>query len=51
MSRRIRAVEHRKSAALLADTQPRLKDRILLNCTIIGNVHKDARNLAIFCYV
>jgi len=40
MSCRIRAVEHRKSAAGLADAQPRLKDRILLNCTRIENAHK-----------
>jgi len=40
MSCRIRAVEHRKSAAGLADAQPHLKDRILLNCTRIENAHK-----------
>jgi len=40
MSCRIRAVEHRKGAAGLADAQPRLKDRILLNCTRIENAHK-----------
>jgi len=37
---RIRVVEHRQSAAGLADGQPRLKDRILLNCTRIENAHK-----------
>ena len=40
MSCRIRAAEHRKGAAGLADAQPRLKDRILLNCTRIENAHK-----------
>ena len=40
MSCRIRSVEHRKSAAGLGDAQPRLKDRILLNCTRIENAHK-----------
>jgi len=40
MSCRIRAVEHRKGAARLTDAQPRLKDRILLNCTSIENAHK-----------
>jgi len=40
MSCRIRAVEHRKSAAGLVDAQPRLKNRILLNCTRIENAHK-----------
>jgi len=40
MSCRIRAVDHRKSAAALADAQPRLNDRILLNCTRIENAHK-----------
>ena len=37
---RIRAVEHSKSAAGLADAQPHLKDRILLNYTRIENAHK-----------
>jgi len=40
MSCRIRAVEHRKSVAGLADAQPRLKDRTLINCTRIENAHK-----------
>jgi len=40
MSCRIRAVEHKKGAAGLADAQPRLKDLILLNCTRIENAHK-----------
>ena len=40
MSCRIQAVEHRKSAAGLANAQPRLKDRILLNYTRIENAHK-----------
>ena len=39
MSCRIRVGEHRKNAAGLADAQPRLKDRILLNCTRIENAH------------
>ena len=39
MSCGIRAVKHRKSAAGLADAQPRLKGRILLNCTRIENAH------------
>jgi len=40
MSCRIRAVEHRKSAAGLAGAHPGLKDRILLNYTRIENAHK-----------
>jgi len=40
MTCRIRAVENRKSAAGLAGAQPRLKDRVLLNCTRIENAHK-----------
>jgi len=40
MSCRIRAVEHRKSAAGLAGVHPGLKDRILLNYTRIENAHK-----------
>jgi len=40
MSYRIRAVEHRKSAAGLADAHPGLQDRILLNYTRIENAHK-----------
>jgi len=40
MSRRIRAVEHRKSAAGLAGAHPGLKNRILLNYTRIENPHK-----------
>jgi len=40
MSCRIRAVEHRKCAAGLADAHPGLQDRILLNYKIIENAHK-----------
>jgi len=40
MSCRIRAVEHRKSAAGLAGAHPDLKNRVLLNYTIIENGHK-----------
>jgi len=40
MSCRIRAVEHRKSAAGLAGANPGLQDRILLNYTRIENAHK-----------
>ena len=40
MSCRIRAVEHRKSAAGLSSAYPGLKDRILLNYTRIENAHK-----------
>ena len=40
MSCPIRAVEHRKRAAGLADAHPGLQDRILLNYTRIENVHK-----------
>jgi len=40
MSCRIRAVEHRKSAAGLAGAHPGLKDRILLNYTRVENAHK-----------
>ena len=40
MSCWIQAVERTKSAAGLADAQPRLKDPILLNYTRIENAHK-----------
>jgi len=40
VSCRIRAVEHRKSAAGLTGAHPDLQDRILLNYTRIENVHK-----------
>jgi len=40
MSCRIRAVEHRKCAAGLAEAHPSLPDRILLNYTRIENAHK-----------
>jgi len=40
MSCRIRAVEHRKSAAGLAGAHPGLKDRTLLNYTRVENAHK-----------
>jgi len=40
MSCRVRAVEHRKCAAGLADAHPGLKDRILRNYTRIENAHK-----------
>jgi len=50
MSCRIRAVEHRKCAARLADAHPGLQDRILLN-TQIENAHKVRKKLSIFCYV
>ena len=40
MSCRIRAVEHRKCVAGLADAHPGLQDRILLNYTRIENAHK-----------
>ena len=42
MSCRIRAVEHRNSAAGLAGAHPGLQDWILLNYTRIENVHKVA---------
>jgi len=51
MSCRKRAVEGRKSAAGLADAQPRLKDRILLNCTRIENAHKVRNKTSDFCYL
>jgi len=37
---RMRAVEHRKSAAGLAGAHPGVKNRILLNYTRIENAHK-----------
>jgi len=40
MSRRIRAVDHRKSAAGLAGAHTGLKDQILLNHTRTENAHK-----------
>jgi len=40
MSCRIRAAEHRKCAAGLADAPPGLEDRISLNHTRIENAHK-----------
>jgi len=40
MSRRIRAVEHRKSVAGPAGAHPGLQDRILLNYTRIENGHE-----------
>jgi len=51
MSRRIRAAEHRKSAAGLAGAHPGLQDRILLNYTRIENVHKVRKKTFDFCYV
>jgi len=39
ISCRIPAVQHSKIAAGLAGAHPGLKDRILLNCTRIENVH------------
>ena len=39
MSRRMRAVEHRKCAAGLAGAHHGLQDRILLNYTRIENAH------------
>jgi len=40
MSRRIRAVEHRKCEAGLSNAHPGLQDRILLSYTRIENAHK-----------
>ena len=40
MSCRIRAVEHRKYAAVLSNTHPGMQDRILPNYTRIENAHK-----------
>ena len=40
MSCRIRSIEYRKCAAVLAGAHPGLQDRILLNYTRIGNAHK-----------
>jgi len=40
MSCRIRAVDHRRRAAGVADVYPGLHDRILLNYTRIENAHK-----------
>jgi len=40
MSRRLRAVEHRKCATGLSDAHPGLQDRILLNYTRIESAHK-----------
>jgi len=40
MSRRVRAVEHRKCAAGLSDAHSGLQDRILHNYTRIENAHK-----------
>jgi len=51
MSCRIRAVEHRKSAAELADAHPGLQDRNLLNYTRMENAHKYAKKLSIFRYL
>ena len=42
MSCRMRAVEHRNSAAGLAGANPGLQDSILLNYTRIENAHKVA---------
>jgi len=42
MSCRMRAVEHRNSAAGLAGAHPGLQDSILLNYTRIENAHKVA---------
>jgi len=52
MSCRIRAVQHRKSAAGLAGAHPGLKDRILLNyCTqALRMPIKYAKKLPIFSY-
>jgi len=36
----IRAVEHRKYAAVLSNAHPGMQDRILLNCTKIENAHE-----------
>jgi len=53
MSRRIRAIKHRKCTAGLSDAHPGLQDWILLNYTRIENMHKAgyARKLWIFSYV
>ena len=48
MSYRIRAVEHRRCAAGLADAHPGLQDRILLNYTRIENAHKVRKNTFAF---
>ena len=50
MSCRIRAVEHRKSAAGLAGAQPGLKGGILLNYTRIENAHEVRKKTFDFCY-
>jgi len=44
----IRAVEHRKSAAVLADAHFGLQDRILLNNTRFENTHKVRKKTAVF---
>jgi len=44
MSRRIRAVEHRKCAAVLADTHSDFHDRTLLKYTRIENAHRIHKN-------
>jgi len=51
MSRRIRAFQHRKSTAELADAHPGLQDRILVNYTVIENGHKVREKTFDFCYV
>jgi len=51
MSCRIRAVEHRKCAAGLADAHPGVQHRTLLNYAIIENAHKVHKKLSIFCYI
>ena len=48
MSYRIRAVEHRKCVAGLADAHPSLQDRILPNYTRIENAHKVCRKTCNF---
>jgi len=48
---RIRAVEHRKSAAGLAGAHPGLKNKILLNYARIDIVHKVRKKTLYFCYL
>ena len=50
MSRRIRAVEHKRCVAGLAGAHPGLQDRILLNYTIIENAHKVHRKIFFVVY-
>jgi len=48
---RIRAFEHRKSAAGLAGTHPSFKNQILLNYTRTENAHKVRKKSFDFCYL